>query len=98
MLFHLPLRFPGRAALLRAGLCLLLAFALTAFLLPARPAQVAAGPAAPAATINVTTTADTVDAASSNCAAITVGSLPGPDGVISLREAVCAANNTAGDD
>src|SRR5689334_20034839 len=53
---------------------------------------------APAATITVTTTGDTLDAAAGNCAAITISSLPGPDGVISLREAICAANNTAGAD
>src|SRR5689334_22671405 len=64
----------------------------------ARPAAPAAAAAAPGATINVTTTGDTLDAGSGNCAAITVGSLPGPDGVTSLREAVCAANNTAGND
>src|SRR5689334_5476185 len=54
--------------------------------------------AAPSATITVTTTGDTLDAAAGNCAAITVASLPGLDGVTSLREAICAANNTAGTD
>ena len=37
-------------------------------------------------------------ASGGNCAGITVGSLPGPDGQVSLREAVCAANGTAGND
>jgi hypothetical protein len=55
-------------------------------------------PASPQATITVTTTGDTLDAGGGNCAAITVASLPGPDGLVSLREAVCAANNTAGND
>jgi len=55
-------------------------------------------PNAPLVNISVTTTGDTLDAGGGNCAAITVASLPGPDGVISLREAICAANNTAGND
>ncbi len=50
-----------------------------------------------AAGITVTTTADTVDAAGT-CVAVTLASLPGPDGQTSLREAVCAANNNAGAD
>ncbi len=54
------------------------------------------GPAS-AASIPVTTTADVIDAAA-NCAGVTIASLPGPGGTTSLREAVCAANNTAGDD
>ena len=33
-----------------------------------------------------------------SCTAVTLASLPGPDGQTSLREAVCAANNTAGPD
>jgi hypothetical protein len=57
------------------------------------------GPASPAfaASISVTTTADSLDAAAS-CAAVTLASLPGPDGQTSLREAVCAANSNAGPD
>ncbi|MGE5378330.1 MAG: hypothetical protein ACM3XO_25000, partial [Bacteroidota bacterium] len=51
-----------------------------------------------AASMTVTTTADTIDAAAGNCAGITIAYLPGPDGQTSLREAVCAANNTAGAD
>jgi hypothetical protein len=55
------------------------------------------GQTARAADITVTTTADDLDAAGS-CGAVTVPSLPGPDGVTSLREAMCAANNNAGPD
>jgi hypothetical protein len=62
------------------------------------PVEVPAPPRAPSATITVTTTGDTLDAGGGNCAAITIAALPGPDGVTSLREAICAANNTAGDD
>jgi len=47
--------------------------------------------------ITVTTTNDVLDAAA-GCAAVTVASLPGTDGVISLREAMCAANNNTGSD
>ncbi len=50
-----------------------------------------------AAAITVTTTADGIDAAGS-CAAVTLASLPGPDGQTSLREAVCAANSNPGAD
>lgn len=50
-----------------------------------------------AATISVDTTNDVLDAAGS-CSAVTVVSLPGPDGVTSLREAICAANNNTGPD
>jgi len=49
------------------------------------------------ASITVTTTADTIDAAA-NCPSVTLASLPGPDGQISLREAICAANTNAGPD
>jgi uncharacterized repeat protein (TIGR01451 family) len=42
-------------------------------------------------TIVVTRTDDVVDAG--DCDAITPGDLPGTDGLISLREAICAANN-----
>ena len=51
-----------------------------------------------AAVINVDTTGDVVDAAGGVCADITIASLPGPNGVTSLREAICAANNDAGAD
>jgi hypothetical protein len=54
-------------------------------------------PAAQAASIVVTTTADTIDAAGT-CPTVTLASLPGPDGQTSLREAVCAANTNAGVD
>ncbi|HEU5011794.1 MAG TPA: Ig-like domain-containing protein, partial [Roseiflexaceae bacterium] len=50
-----------------------------------------------AASLTVTTTTDSLDAAG-GCPAMTIASLPGPDGVVSLREAICAANNTAGAD
>ena len=49
-----------------------------------------------AADVAVSTTADTLDAGA--CTSIQIGDLPGPDGVTSLREAVCAANNEAGAD
>ncbi|HET7077543.1 MAG TPA: hypothetical protein VFM49_08830, partial [Chloroflexia bacterium] len=77
----------------RAGLRLLLMLGLLLAALGYRAAT-----AAPTATITVTTTGDTLDAAAGNCAAITIASLPGPDGQTSLREAICAANNTAGAD
>lgn len=50
-----------------------------------------------AATITVTTVADVLDAAGA-CNVVTVASLPGSDDVTSLREAMCAAVNTAGPD
>lgn len=52
---------------------------------------------AEAATITVDTTSDLLDAAA-NCASVTIDSLPGLDHHISLREAICAANNNAGND
>ena len=51
-----------------------------------------------AAIITVTTTADSVDANLGACAGLTLASLPGPDGEVSVREAVCAANAEAGPD
>jgi hypothetical protein len=45
----------------------------------------------------VTTTADVLDAAA-GCDAVTIPSPPGPEGVMSLREAMCAANDNAGPD
>jgi hypothetical protein len=50
------------------------------------------------AVIVVTTNNDVLDAASGVCASVTLASLPGADGVTSLREAICAANNNAGAD
>lgn len=57
---------------------------------------VAAAPAH-AASFTVTTTADVLDA-SALCSTVTPAVLPGPDGVVSLREAVCAANTNPGAD
>jgi hypothetical protein len=68
-----------------AGLALTLVLALV----PARPGR--------AATITVNTTNDVLDAAGS-CGAVTLASLPGPDGVISLRDGLCAANGNPGPD
>jgi hypothetical protein len=50
-----------------------------------------------AATYTVTTTNDVLDAAAT-CSGVSPGSLPGPDGFVSLREAICAANNNPGSD
>ena len=58
----------------------------------------AAKPAQAQATILVTTTNDVLDAASGVCGNVTLASLPGPNGVTSLREAICAANNNSGVD
>lgn len=71
-------------------------FALYALLISLLGSAVTVTPAR-AASITVTTTADSVDA-SANCPSVTVASLPGPDGQTSFREAVCAANNNAGAD
>lgn len=68
------------------------AIAISVGLLAASVGLVVAPTPAHAATLTVTTTADVVDAAS--CGAITAGSLPGPDGFVSLREATCLANRT----
>jgi len=45
----------------------------------------------------VDTAEDSLDAAV-DCGSVTAGSLPGPDGKTSLREAICAANNNSGPD
>ncbi len=50
-----------------------------------------------AAVISVDTTADVLDAAV-DCNSVTLLSLPGPDGVTTLREAICATNNEVGPD
>jgi len=55
----------------------------------AQPAQ--------ADTITVTTTS-VPELVSPACGAISIADLPGPDGVTSLREAICAANNNPGPD
>src|SRR5687767_954848 len=73
----------GRWSRLLVGLAL-----VTAALSFLRPAY--------AASITVTTTADTLDAAT--CAAVTPAALPGSDGQTSLREAICAANSNADTD
>jgi hypothetical protein len=48
-------------------------------------------------TITVDTRDDTLDAAA-DCASVTIGALPGPDGLTSLREGICASNNHTGPD
>lgn len=52
------------------------------------------------ATIFVTTTSQLIDAGSCTAAAndIEIADLPGTDGLVSLAEAICAANGTAGND
>lgn len=49
-----------------------------------------------AASVAVTSTTDVIDGNTSSIANLIAN--PGPDGVISLREAITAANNTAGAD
>jgi S-layer homology domain len=81
----------SRPILARALLALVLALSL-GWTTGLSPASVGA------AGIVVTTTADTIDA-SAICDDVMISNLPGPgDGLVSLREAICAANNTAGDD
>jgi fibronectin-binding autotransporter adhesin len=84
------LRFQGRGRGLLLGVGL-----LAALILVAVPA-----PRSWAATIQVTTTADLYDVGNpGGCGAVLPGDLPGGgDGQISLREALCAVNNTAGPD
>lgn len=85
-------RFRAPTLLIRAVLLLALFFSLgiTTGLAPA---------AVGAATIMVTTTADGIDAGGEVvCDNIVIDDLAGGDGVVSLREAICAANNTDGDD
>ena len=48
--------------------------------------------AANADSVQVTTSGDVVDANGGDCIGLVAGDLPGPDGVVSLREALCAAN------
>jgi hypothetical protein len=63
------------------------AFVILALILSSTPYQTVR-----AENISVTTTEDTLDA-DINCISIIPDELPGPDGVTSLREAICAANN-----
>ncbi len=56
------------------------------------------GQTASAATITVDNPMDVVDANGGNCAAMGIADLPGADGLISLREAICAANTQADTD
>ena len=51
-----------------------------------------------AAGITVDTTTDLIDANGGSCIGMTIAALPGADGLTSLREAICAANGTAGAD
>ncbi|KKT18468.1 MAG: hypothetical protein UW03_C0042G0001, partial [Candidatus Peregrinibacteria bacterium GW2011_GWA2_43_8] len=53
-------------------------------------------PIAKALAIGVDTTTDAIDAAA--CETVVSANLPGVDGVISLREAICVSNNTVGTD
>ncbi len=68
---------------------------------PARLASGSLGSPAPVrgAALVVTTTDDTIDITGESCGSLVIGDLPGDgDGKVSLREAICAANNTAGAD
>lgn len=51
-----------------------------------------------AAAITVTSDTDVIDANGGVCAGLSIASLPGADTVISLREAICAANTNPGAD
>ena len=62
------------------------------------PISVTKKPEVVLATITVTSTADIIDAGGSTCPGVSVASLPGPNGQVSLREAICAANNNPGPD
>ena len=53
-------------------------------------------PIAKAATITVDNVGDAIDAGA--CGTVVVGDLQGVDGNLTLREAICASNNTAGTD
>jgi parallel beta-helix repeat protein len=46
-------------------------------------------------TITVNTTSDLIDVSGKTCATLLISNLPGTDGKTSLREALCASNNTA---
>jgi hypothetical protein len=53
-----------------------------------------AGRAAPASILVVNTAADVFDIAGKDCSTVLVADLPGLGGALSLREAICASNNT----
>ena len=53
---------------------------------------------APVSDITVTTPADVLDANGGDCGSMAPDDLLGGDGVVSLREAICAANNSPGED
>ena len=80
---------PRRAALGAAALALGLVLSLSSGVALGRPRT---------SDLTVTTTTDVVDANGGDCAVLQPADLPGPDGVVSLREAICAANNAPGKD
>lgn len=83
MKVHTTGRFARCLVFLRPSIFFVLLLSFVVFV-PQKPVY--------AATITVTTVNDTVDAG--ECTSLTPTALPGPDGVISLREAICAANQT----
>ncbi|HSH05842.1 MAG TPA: tandem-95 repeat protein, partial [Anaerolineae bacterium] len=50
------------------------------------------------APLEVTTDQDVIDANAGNCATMNLSHIPGPDGRLSLREAICVTNNILGPD
>ena len=71
--------------------------AISAVLAAASDASASVQPQLDPILLEVTTTMPMIiDAAEGRCRDIVPSALPGPDGVTSLREAVCAANNTTG--
>jgi len=70
---------------------------IAAFIVVIRATNIAtAAPAAPTNTITVDTTIDEfVNIDGKDCSTVVVSDLPGPDGNTTLREAICASNNTA---
>ncbi|QEO09318.1 choice-of-anchor Q domain-containing protein [Protaetiibacter larvae] len=86
---HAPSRNLRPALFALTALALGVSLATAGLLVAPQPAR--------AASFTVTTTADVVDTAG-GCAGATLATLPGTGGLVSLREAVCAANNAAGPD